>query len=182
MFCKNCGAKLDGSAKFCVNCGSAVSADGGANVNTNTNANNSVNNNVSTINELGNKLDASINSISNKIDSSSPLVKYSLYIGLGGCLLVIIGCFLPWLTVFGITGTWGEGDGKIAIVLAIISGVLMFLKKEKYSLISSGLVAILFFMSFFKIIGNRFRPGIGCYVVLIGIIGMCIYPFVNKKK
>ena len=177
MFCKNCGVKLEENAKFCQNCGNAISSNSENSGNVNSN-----NNNVQPIDELGNKIDASINAISNKIDSASPLVKYSLYIGLGGCLLVIIGCFLPWITVFGVTGTWSEGDGIFAILLAITSGILIFLKKDKYSLISSGLAAILFFISFFKIIVNRFRPGFGCYIVLLGVVAMGIYPFINKKK
>ena len=72
------------------------------------------------------------------------LAKYRVFIGIGGCLLAIIGCFLPWASVLGISVNFIDGDGKILLVCAIVSAILIYFKKDKFSLISSvGLVAMI---------------------------------------
>ena len=74
--------------------------------------------------------------------------KNRMWITLGGLALVIIACFMPFakVSVFGISQSInyvdGGRDGIIVIIAAIVAGVLVFLKKEKFSVIPSGIAAL----------------------------------------
>lgn len=46
-----------------------------------------------------------------------------------GGLLVVVGAFLPWGTVLGMSVNGTEGDGFITIALAVIAGILIAIKK-----------------------------------------------------
>lgn len=109
------------------------------------------------------------------------LNKNSKYIGFGGCILTIIGCFLPWITVLGMSINWFEGDGKLAILASIVTAVLIYLKKDKLSLITSGLIALFFLIDGSKVFSNHLTAGLGFYTIFLGIVCMIAYPFINKQ-
>ena len=112
------------------------------------------------------------------------------WIGLAGCILMIIGCFLPFATVkiLGYSETINLGGtgalGIILIVNAIISGLVMITKKPKLSLITTiiyGLFVILNIVNASDY-NSAVSYGIGLYVVLLGTIIAIVMPFFIKKQ
>ena len=107
----------------------------------------------------------------------------SQYLGLGGCALAIIGCFLPFAStsILGLTVNYIDGDGKILLIAMIISAVLIFLKKEKISLIPTCIGGVLFLIDAFKALTSSYiNIGIGIIVILIGLICAIVFPFLKK--
>ena len=111
------------------------------------------------------------------------LVKNRKYIGLGGCVLSIVGCFLPFASALGINASYINGDGKLLLVAMIVSAVLIYLQKDKISLIPSAIGALIFLFSAFKVLGTSgVSMGIGLIIILIGLICAIAYPFLNEKN
>ena len=121
--------------------------------------------------------------------------KNRMWITLGGLALAIIACFLPFakVSVFGYSQTInyvdGGRDGIIVIIAAIVAGVLVFLKKEKFSVIPSGiaaLVTIYDIINVTKVAGGSSFGGvsisIGAILILVGLIIAIILPFIPQDK
>ena len=110
----------------------------------------------------------------------------SKWLGLGGCLLTIIGCFLPYASVLGMSIKFAsEGkDGNIVVVLLIVSAVLILLNKGKWSLIPSiiGLFISIYDGINVSNISTLVQLEIGFYVILIGLIIAIVTPFFMKKE
>lgn len=127
------------------------------------------------------------------------------WIGLGGCILILISLFLPFATVsatvfgqtFSESVTYIDGDGKFVLMAAIAAGVLIFFKKELISLIPLGIGAGITIYSAINV-GSAFEStsnmfgsvktgfGFGFYLLILGLlvaIGSVIYShFVLKKN
>ena len=90
---------------------------------------------------------------------------------LGGNVLSIIGCFLPFVSVFGYDYPYIKGDGIIVLVLCIVSMVLAFLNKAKISCVANVLALIVTFMGISKLaeISLEFL-GVGAYLIIIANI------------
>jgi len=104
-------------------------------------------------------------------------------IGLGGCVLTILGCFLPFVSTFGISINYADGDGIFVIVAAIVSGILIFLNKSKAVLIPSIIAAAILAnttINMIQIDGVSFE--FGFVLILIGLIATIVYPFINNSK
>ena len=112
-------------------------------------------------------------------------VKQNLkYIGIAGCVLAIIGCLLPFATVSALSISQSisyiQGtDGKIFLIVFVISAVLLFLNKEKFSLIATAIGAGIFAYGVINVnnsvaggLGSlvKFSYGVGFYLTLIGIV------------
>lgn len=111
------------------------------------------------------------------------LVKNRKYIGLGGCVVSVIGCFLPFASAFGINANYINGDGKLLLIAMIASAVLIYLKKDKISLIPSCIGGLIFLFSALKVLGTSgVKMGIGLIVILIGLICVIAYPFLKEKN
>lgn len=121
--------------------------------------------------------------------------KNRMWITLGGLALVIIACFLPFakVSVFGYSQSInyidGGRDGIIVIIAAIVAGVLVFLKKEKFSVIPSGiaaLVTIYDIINVSKVSGGTSLAGvsvsIGAILILVGLIVAIVVPFIPQDK
>ena len=117
--------------------------------------------------------------------------KNAKWIGVAGCALMIIGCFLPFATVslLGVSETislFKAGTlGIILIIAAIISGVIMLVtKKPKLSLITTIISALLVILniSSAKSYSSMMKYGIGLYVVIIGLVIAIVIPFFMSKK
>ena len=112
------------------------------------------------------------------------------WIGLAGCALMIIGCFLPFATVsiLGLSETIAlSGTGALGIILiitAIISGIVMLTKKSKLSLITTIIYALFVVLNIANASedGDAFSYGIGLYVVIIGVIIAVVMPFFKSKQ
>lgn len=112
------------------------------------------------------------------------------WIGLAGCALMIIGCFLPFATVsiLGLSETIAlSGTGALGIILiitAIISGIVMLTKKSKLSLITTIIYALFVVLNIANAseYGDAFSYGIRLYVVIIGVIIAVVMPFFKSKQ
>ena len=112
------------------------------------------------------------------------------WIGLAGCALMIIGCFLPFATVsiLGLSETIAlSGTGALGIILiitAIISGIVMLTKKSKLSLITTIIYALFVVLNIANAseYGDAFSYCIGLYVVIIGVIIAVVMPFFKSKQ
>ena len=121
--------------------------------------------------------------------------KNRMWITLGGLALVIIACFMPFakVSVFGISQSInyvdGGRDGIIVIIAAIVAGVLVFLKKEKFSIIPSGIAALVTvydIINVSKVSGGTSLAGvsvsIGAILILVGLIVAIVVPFIPQDK
>lgn len=121
--------------------------------------------------------------------------KNRMWITLGGLALAIIACFLPFakVSVFGYSQTInyidGGRDGIIVIIAAAVAGVLVFLKKEKFSVIPSGIGAIVTIYDIInvaKVAGGSSFGGVsisfGAILILIGLIVAIVLPFIPQDK
>ena len=118
----------------------------------------------------------------------------SKWVILCGLVVAIIGCFLTFakVSVLGFSQSINyvdDGrDGIIVIIAAIVAAVLVFLKKEKFSVIPSAIAAIVTIydmINISKVAGSASLAGvsigIGAFVILIGIAVAIITPFIAKK-
>ena len=122
------------------------------------------------------------------------LKKYHKFIGLFGCLLIALACFLPFIkySILNIneTNNFFNGDGKLVLAINIITIVLIIFNKDKTSLISTISIIIVLIQNILTInkdsesIGNLgyIHFNIGFYLLIIGIIICLIYPFLPKEK
>ena len=121
--------------------------------------------------------------------------KNRMWIALGGLALAIIACFLPFakVSVFGYSQTInyidGGRDGIIVIIAAAVAGLLVFLKKEKFSVIASGIGAIVTIYDIInvaKVAGGSSFGGvsisIGAILILVGLVVAIVMPFIPQNK
>ncbi|MBQ7136818.1 MAG: hypothetical protein IJO43_02425 [Bacilli bacterium] len=126
------------------------------------------------------------------------------WIALGGLGVAFLGLFLPYATVtaelfgtpiFSQSITYVKHDGIFVLLAIVACGVLLFLKKELFSLIPLGLGAGITVYSAFnvgKVMGETQVEGvktsfsIGFYMLIIGLVvaaaAICYSEFVLKKK
>ena len=119
--------------------------------------------------------------------------KNSIWIGIGGCVLGIIGLFLSFckVTVLGYTKTLAfiDGDGKIVLFCLIAAGILTYLKKGKFTLIPLAialLITVYDGINVSRLAGNysyaEIKLSIGFFTILIGTIVAGIMPFMTEDK
>lgn len=119
--------------------------------------------------------------------------KNCMWITIAGCALVLIGCFLPFAKVsvlgFSQAVNYIDGDGVIVLIAIIVSAVLVFLKKEKISLISTGIATIVTLydaINVSHVTGSSslggVSLGIGFWIILIGLIIAIVLPLLPKNK
>lgn len=111
------------------------------------------------------------------------LVKNRKYIGLGGCAIAAIGCFLPFVSIWGINFRYSSGDGIVVIIAMIVSAILIYLKKDKFSLISSGIGVLVFLNNAIRLLSTSgVKMGIGMIMVFFGLVCAVAYPFLKEKN
>lgn len=124
--------------------------------------------------------------------------KYCNYIGVFGCLLLLLGNFLTFVTVkasvLGISHgepvKFIDGDGVFVIVAAIIAFALIYLKKGKWNYIPA-IVSLA--VAFYDVadakdavseIGSLAKVdisyGIGFFIIIIGAIAVAAYAYLYK--
>jgi hypothetical protein len=114
----------------------------------------------------------------------------SSLIGAAGAVLMIIGNFLPWASVMGISTTGGgTGAGIFIIVMAALIALLTFPGK-RWGVIASLILALLSAAWATKQLADvgsiqGASAGMGLYMILIGaVIAMvgCVMGFGNKAE
>ena len=117
------------------------------------------------------------------------------WITLGGLALALIACFMPFakVSVFGYSQTVALIDTKsagiIVMIASIVAGVLVFLKKEKFSVIASGIAAIVTIYNIIdvaKVTGGSSFGGVSisfdAILMLVGLIVAIVMPFIPQDK
>ena len=131
------------------------------------------------------------------------------YIIWAGCAIIAIACFLPFIKMSALGHSEGvkfinltkDGNemklisGWFVLVAAAASAVLVYLKKEKFSLISTGIVLFITFFDFFKVNGNDSIKALKAFgakisyiapwIVLVGVVlaaGPIILDMVKKEN
>lgn len=82
-------------------------------------------------------------------------------VSLGAAVAVVLGAFLPWVSIFGVSVRGIEGDGVITLVLALVGGAAV--------LLTSG--ALTRQLGSRKV-GQVFSLVAACLVALIGLVDM----------
>ena len=103
--------------------------------------------------------------------------KISLLIIVIGCVMVILGCVLPFYTVnyMGVTASvkYIEVDGIIVCICAIVAAILAFLKLKKVAIVPSAIGLVLTVVELIAAqdaIGALGSLNIGAYLVVLGAI------------
>lgn len=97
---------------------------------------------------------------------------YFKYIGIAGCVIAMIGTFIPWVSAMGYTATIMDRLGIYFILLSIATGVLFFLDSALFALIATVLSAIWLATNAFMLFGNQYvvlTPGAGLFIAIVGI-------------
>lgn len=124
-------------------------------------------------------------------------LKYAFYICLG---IIIVGCFLPYVTILNVSTNYVFYDGNVKDgIFIIILGILalIFISKNKFlgTLISQFISVGIFFLDYIdyksKInnlgtyISSFSKFGVGFYIVLIGLIFSLVISImlvINRRK
>ncbi len=94
----------------------------------------------------------------------------SMLMLLGGNIFSIIGCFLPFLTVFGFSVSYIKGDGVFVVILCAVSILLAFIK-TKFAFIANILALIVTFVAIFQAADFSLEIlGAGAYIIVIANI------------
>lgn len=93
--------------------------------------------------------------------------KPSILMLLGGNVLSIIGCFLPFVSVFGFSVAYIEGDGVFVLILCAIGIALTFFK-PKFAFIPNILALLVTFIGISGAADFSLSIlGIGAYLIII---------------
>lgn len=104
------------------------------------------------------------------------ILKNKLYICLGGCFLIFIALFMPFVEIMGKTISYIKTDaGVIVLIVDIATAVLVFLKKEKLSLVGAGIMLLMTFIAMAHAVSSNeddlpFSFGAAVWLVILGVI------------
>ena len=139
------------------------------------------------------------------MDCEDLIKKNKNYIIWAGCIIIAVACFLTFfkMSAFGqsdgikfneLAKEFNKGsEGKcitayVVLAGAIVSAVLVYLKKYKFSLISTAVAFVVTFYDFFKVKDSLKEVGslakisyVAPWVVLIGVI-LAVVPVVLTWK
>ena len=112
------------------------------------------------------------------------------WIGIAGCALVIIGCFLPFAkaSVFGFSTSaslMDGGDGWFLLIAAAVAGVLIYLNKYKYSLVPSAIGVIINIYEISHVTSEGMgivKVAFAAYLIFIGLALAIASVFVPENK
>lgn len=126
------------------------------------------------------------------------LKKNSKYIGIAGCVLMLLGCFLPFakvtVSLFGYSQSQSvkfiDGDGVFVLIAAIVAGVLIYLNKHKLSLIPTAIgaaVTIYDMINVKSVVGDtmglgKVGFGFGAWIIIIGAVVAAACAVFELKK
>ena len=107
--------------------------------------------------------------------------EYSSIIGFVGCGLIILGCFMPFATYWGMSVKYISGDGQLVVCATVVTAILIYLKKGYWELIPAGIRCLLFGYTTINAMEYKEFLSTGFYLILVGIILTLIYPFLARK-
>jgi hypothetical protein len=94
-------------------------------------------------------------------------------IAAGAAVITIIGAFLAWASLLGISASgWDGGDGKLtslaAVALVAVAIVLQGRVRQISMIVAAGLILLIGIINYFDITGDDLNVGIGMYLTLAG--------------
>ena len=102
----------------------------------------------------------------------------STLIAIGAAVLTIVGAFLAWASILGISASgWDGGDGKLtslaAVALVAVAIVLKERMRQIAMIVAAGLILLIGIINYFDISGDDLNVGIGMYLTLAGgVVGL----------
>lgn len=132
----------------------------------------------------------------------SQIRKYSNYIGVVGCVLLLIGNFFTFFTVEGTalgvshskSVNFIEGDGVFIIVAAIVAAIFIYMKKGKWNYVPAFISAAIAIYDVIQANNNansvklgflvkiEVQYGIGFFMIILGAIAVAAYAFLYKEE
>ena len=97
----------------------------------------------------------------------------STMVAIGAAVLTIVGAFLAWASILGISASgWDGGDGKLtslaAVALVAVAFALKGRARQISMIVAAGLILLIGIINFFDITGDDLNVGIGMYLTLVG--------------
>lgn len=114
--------------------------------------------------------------------------KNSMYVTLGSIAAALLGLFLPFykisfLTISTSVSLFDSGHGKITLVALIVAGILVYLKKTKYSLIPLVVSAGFIVYNVIDVMKAKIGSlGIGAYLLILGAAIAIAVTVIEMKK
>lgn len=132
--CKECGTALAPDASFCGQCGAPVTRP---TTETSEAANTEAAVSAPAATNMADPVPTSVPDpaampVAETSARVAPGIDRVSFITLGASLVVIVGAFLPWVTVGGwlsVSGT--SGDGSITLVAGILAGIFGFIMRKR---------------------------------------------------
>ena len=92
----------------------------------------------------------------------------------GGAILIVLGAFLPWATVFGISIAGIDGDGSLTLLMGLVAGVVALVRPWSRN-VRIGTVLLGSLVALVALADMTSVAGIGIYMTLIGGL-LVLYP------
>lgn len=106
----------------------------------------------------------------------------SMLLILGGNLLTIIGCFLPFVSLLGMSTNYFAGDGKIVVVLCI-AAIVIALFQPKFAFIADAVALLITFIAVSRTASLSLDLlGIGAYIIILATIAAIVGSVMEFKK
>ena len=190
-YCIKCGQELKADDIFCPNCGTAVEQSTNSQKQSFAqNASQMQSQAKNTLNDIKNTtMDFISNDKSGFVDK---FIKQNNVVGIVSCLLIILGCLLPFasVSVFGYSQSvslLGDGkDGIIFLIASIITIVMILIKKDLLALIAGlitgglGIYEIVYTNDQLGSYSSMVDKGMGYYLLLIGAIVLIVSVLAKK--
>lgn len=184
-FCMKCGQQLQDNDVFCPNCGAKVEVK---ETKETTNYQEQVKNTFEDIKNTTTQF------VQDKDTSNflNNFVKQNNIIGLLGCLIIVVACFLPFASVKVFTysqsiSLMSDGkDGIIFLVLAVVTMGTILIKKDMIALIAGIITGCLGLYEIYNTIdslgaySSYVTKGPGFYLLLVGSIILLASVIVKK--
>lgn len=102
--------------------------------------------------------------------------------------VTFIAMFMPFVTV----SIWGYSesvnfmsgdDGKLVFVFILVAAIVYYLRREGIGCVMSAIVLFIVMFDFMRIndMYGLAKPGIGCYLMILGALAMVAAPFVGDR-
>lgn len=178
MFCQKCGNELKPTDTFCPKCGTTIEKTERSSEVKQESVNNT-NNNIGNQQEL---IAKAKNFIINTRSKKNML-------GLIATAIMFIAMILPYAkaSAFGFSDSINyiaTDDGKIVIILLVITAVTYYLKRDGISCLLSVVMFIITCIDWADIKHATSRlaeASIGCYLMALALIAMILAPFICDK-
>jgi len=115
-----------------------------------------------------------------------PKTNISAIVGYIACGVMAVSIFMPYLTYDGIIKVtqnfFTYGSGAIILALAIVSALLIFIKKHMCTVLTAVPALIMLISDFIKISDAKAKVGFGVWTAGVGIIALLVSAFLYWRE